>query len=264
MQETKGHCKHGEFDLAAGCPDCIQEERERRELEAEGETVLLETAEAEAETAVALRPGEDIEAHNYFDKAMRILEYAQSRVIATVEDSKSATDDLSIISKLKKAVEAKRKEKLAPYEAEVKAIRETYDYLMAPILEADKITRSKMLDFTKEQNRIRQEQEEINRKRQEAAEAEMRLTGELSESVNLVEVAPEAPKRVRTEMGIAGQRDNWKWEVTDLSLVPDEYKMINAGVLTRVVKASKGQITIPGIRIFNEPILAVTTKKEGE
>ena len=46
-ETTRGHCPHGEFLLMEGCPDCILEERERRELEAEGETVLLETADAE-------------------------------------------------------------------------------------------------------------------------------------------------------------------------------------------------------------------------
>ncbi|GAI94168.1 unnamed protein product, partial [marine sediment metagenome] len=52
----------------------------------------------------------------------------------------------------------------------------------------------------------------------------------------------------------------WKWEVVDFALVPDSYKMINSGVLTPVVKASKGKIEIPGIRIFNEPIIAVNTR----
>ena len=88
----------------------------------------------------------------------------------------------------------------------------------------------------------------------------MELKGELTESVNLVEVAPEVPKRVSTDMGTVAQRNNWKWEVIDFTIVPDSYKMINAGVLTPIVKASKGKIQIPGIRIFNEPGIVVTTK----
>lgn len=256
MQETKGHCKHGEFDLREGCPDCIQEQRERQELEAEGETTLLETAAAE--TAVALRPGEDLEAHGYFEEAKKLLDYAEARVIATAEDVKAANDDLSLISKLKKVMENKRKSLLNPLKFQADAIRETYDYLMAPIRQADGLTREKMLAYNAEQERIRLEQEDINRKRQEAAEQEMRLKGEITESVDLVEVAPEASKKVSTEVGTTGQRIIRKWELVDMSQVPEEYKILDSARITKVVKA--GIPSIAGIRIYEEPILTVRAK----
>ena len=88
----------------------------------------------------------------------------------------------------------------------------------------------------------------------------MKLTGELTKSVNLVEVLPPVPTRTQTDMGTAGMRDNWKWEEIDKNLIPREYLMVNAGMLTPIVKASKGRVVIPGIRIFNQPIIAVTTK----
>lgn len=217
------------------------------------------TQETKPETAIALRPGEDLEAHGYYGEALKLLEYAEGRVIATVEDVKLATDDLSIISKLKKAMEGKKREYLDPLKAKAEAIRETYSSLMDPIFRADKITRDKMLSFTKEQERIRQEQEEINRKRLEAAEAEMKLTGELSESVNLVEVAPEV-KRVSTKMGTTGLRDSWKYEVVDFALLPDEYKVPDTAMLNSIAKKHHDQKQIPGVRFYNEPILAVTTR----
>ena len=260
----KGTCKHGEFNLEEGCPQCLAERRaagirpEEDEMEdglnAEGRTLVG------AETALALRPGEDVEARGYFQEALKLLAWAQGRVIATLEDNKAATDDLSIIAKLKKAMEGKRKEYLEPLKAQTEAIRETYNYLMTPVLEADKITRDQMLAYTREQEDKRREEERINALRLEAAQAEMELKGELTEPVNLVEVSPEAPKRVSTDMGTAGQRENWKWEVIDFSIVPDEYKIINAGMLTPVVKASKGKITIPGVRVYNEPIIAVNVR----
>ncbi len=284
---TKGHCKHGEFILIEGCHQCIADRmgKEGNTEASIAEAVksanrtserlpsgLAEAAQAAGaevtvvdmgpptETALALRHGEDIEAHGYFHESLKLLEYAKGRVIATVEDSKSGTDDLSIISKLKKAMDGKRKFLLDPLKADMDAIRDTYNYLMAPVLEADKITRAKMVAFDAEQKRIRAEQEEVNRLRMEAAQKEMKLKGELSESVNLVEVTPVAPTTIRTDTGTVGQRDNWKWEVTDFSIIPDEYKIINAGMVTPVVKASKGKITISGIRIFNEPIIAVNAR----
>jgi len=281
MAETKGHCPHGEFDLMEGCPQCMAERQEQErvgikikvtapdnapvgaEEEFAGEIIKLAETIAEiqgvSETVLALRPGEDIEAHNNYDEAVRLLEYAESRVITTLEDSKVATSDLSIISTLKKAMEAKRKEKLAPHEAEVKAIRDTYTFLMTPVLEAERITKEKQVAFLREQERIRREQEEINRKRLEAAEAEMRLKGELTESVNLVGVS-EAPKRVTTALGSTGLVDHWKYEVVDFALIPDEYKTVDSSLLNAVARKHHDQKLILGVRFFNEPYIATRSR----
>lgn len=213
-----------------------------------------------ATAIVKVNPGIDAEVVAFYNEAIKMQEYASARTIANIEDTKIATNDLSLIAKIKKALEEKRKEYVKPLQDHVKDINEVFKTLMHPIEEADRITRTGMLDYQREQTRIRQEQERINQMRLDAAKAEMELKGELTESVGLVEVMPEAPKRVSTDMGTAGQRDNWKYEVIDFSLVDDQWKMINAGVLTPVVKASKGKIIIPGIRIYNEPIIAVNTR----
>jgi len=212
------------------------------------------------ETALVLRPGEDIEVHGYFEEAMKLLEYAEARVIATVEDNKLANDDLSAISKLKKAMDSKRKEYLEPLKVQTEAIRGTYDYLMLPILEADKITRNKMLAFNQAQEWKRREQEEINRKRMEAAEAEMKLKGELSEPVNLVEVSPETPTTIRTDIGTSGQRDNWKYEVIDILAIPREYLVVDSAMLNAIAKKHHDQKPVPGVRFYNEPIISVRAK----
>ena len=259
VSETKGTCvKHGEFILTEGCPQCL-----RKEVRiAEGVEAICEPSikleEVAVETALALRPGEDVEARGYFHEALKLLEYAEARVITTIEDVKLATDDLSVIAKLKKVMENKRKSLLDPLKLQADAIRETYNYLMTPVLEADKITRGKMLAFDTEQRRIRAEQERINALRLEAAQKEMELNGELSESVNLVEVAPEPAKSVSTDMGTTRITTIWKWEVIDLSLVPDEYKILDAAKVGKVVRA--GLRSIPGIRIYPEESLRVTTQ----
>lgn len=261
MRET-GHCKHGEFNLDEGCPQCIADKMAvegNTEASTEEAIAKVQRAESTAETALATKPGADLEVISYYTEALKLRKYAEERVISSVEDVKVATDDLSVISKLKKAMENKRKEYLEPLRTQAEAIRETYSTLMDPILGADKITRDKMLDFNREQERIRAEQEEINRKRQEAAEAEMKLKGELTESVNLVEVAPEV-KRVSTEMGTAGMKDNWKYEVVDFSAVPDEYKVIDSSLLTAIARKHHDRKPVTGIRFYNEPVIAVRAK----
>ncbi len=269
---NKGHCPHGKFDILKGCPQCIEERREQTHIDAYHESQAMaagtdpnawRTGEEEqrlepgTETALVLKPGEDMEAHGWHQEAMKLLKYAEKRVIATLDDVKVATDDLSIISKLKKAMTEKRKQELEPSKLETEAIRGTYDYLMAPVFKADKITRDKVLAFNQEQERIRLAQEEINRKRTEAAEQEMKLNGELSEPVGLVEVAPEAPKRTSTELGTAGRTDHWVYEIVDPLAVPREYLVVDTAMLNAIAKKHHDQKQIPGVRFINKPIITV-------
>ena len=215
------------------------------------------------ETTTALlevKPEAGTEVMPLYNEALRLQDYAERRVITTAEDIKPATDDLSIISKLKKVLEEKRKEYLSPLQSQVKIINDAFKILVEPIEIADRITRDKLLAFDVEQKRIRFEQEEINRKRQEAADAEMKLKGEISEPVSLIEVSPEAPRRTHTDMGTVGQRMNWKWEVTDFALVPDEYKVVDGAMLTAIARKHHDQKQIPGVRFYAEPIITVNAR----
>lgn len=208
---------------------------------------------------VKVKPDLDAEVTAIYTEALKAQEYATARVIATAEDLKPATDDLSIIAKVKKALEEKRREYLKPLQDHVKEINEVFKTLAYPIEEADRITRSKILAFQAEQDRIRREQEEINQMRMQAAEKEAALkNGEITESVNLVEVSPEAPKRVSTEMGTVGQRKIRKYRVINFAELPDQYKIENSALLNKVVKA--GIPTIPGVEIYEEPILTVNAR----
>ncbi len=235
----------------------VEERRPILEKQAE-EAVKQGIYEPAAETAIAPRPGEDIEAHGYFEEAMKALEYAEARVIATVEDVKKATDDLSIISRLKKAMEDRKRMHLDPLRAQAEAIRETYSTLMDPIARADKITRDKILAYRNEQERLRAKAEELNRKKLEVAKEEMELNGELSESVNLVEVKPTQPEHYRTDSATLGTTRNRKWELEDFAKVSDKYKVLNTSMIGKVIRAG-GEI--PGIRAYTEDKLRVTGRK---
>ncbi len=272
-------CKHGEFNLGEGCSKCVAERR--AELKSDEEIIkkaskilpprqepytrtecltAIAKAAQPAPTAIVLRPGEDLEAHKGYAEALSLLHYAQAVAIKTADDLKGATNDLTTMAKLKRMMAGKKKLYLAPLKEKSDAIRATYEYLMAPVLEADKITRDKMLAYNAEQDRIRRQQEEINRKRMEAAEAEIKLKGELSEPVELVEVKPETLNYVRTDFGLAGQRDNWKYEVTDFAALPDEYKVADTAMLNATAKRHQNNKQVPGVRFYNEPIISVRAK----
>ncbi len=193
-----------------------------------------------------------------YTEALKALRYAEARVIATVEDLKPAGDDLILIRNFKKAMEEKRKGYLQPFQEHVKEVNEAYKRLMEPIEAADKITGDKILAFNAEQTRIRAEQERINNLRMEAAKAEMRLKGEITESIDLVEVIPEVSKRIVTELGSSITTKVWKFEVTDFSLLPDRFKIENATLIGKVVRA--GEREIPGVKIWSEDILRITAR----
>lgn len=222
-------------------------------------------AAAESEPApgtaiVKVRPQADQAVIALHEQSLKLEQYAKALVITSDGDVKSATNDLSIISGLKKAIEEKRKEYIQPINDHLKAVNEAFKTFTEPLKQADQITRHKILDYRAEQERRRQEAEKIARLEQEAAERKAALTGEPIVVPEVEGTAPSAPSHYRAEMGTLGKIMVRKWEVEDMALVPEEYKMLDSARLTKVVKA--GIPSIPGIRIWEEETLRVNTRKE--
>jgi hypothetical protein len=196
----------------------------------------------------------------FYNQAVQLKEYAMSRVIATNDDLKPCTDDLSIISKVKKAMEEKRKEYLKPFQDHVKETNDAYKMLMSPVEEADKITRDKMTSFINEQTRKRKEADAIEAEKLSLAKREAELKGgEITVDLTPIEKPAAAPSKVTTDMGSAGLKDHWGLvEVTDFALLPDDYKMVDTVKLGKVIRA--GLHIIAGCRIENNPSLTVNTR----
>lgn len=188
-------------------------------------------------------------------EVQELIAHAATLVVASEDDQKLATEDMVIIQGLSKAFEDKRKEYVAPLNGYVKAINEAFKEFTAPLDAAGQLIRGKLLAYQAEQVRIRQEQEAINRLRMEAAQREMELKGELTESVGLVEVAPPPPAHIRTAVGMAGIVRTWQFEVVDFALLPDMYKLPDLPKIRKMVQAGG---TIPGIRAWQEEQLRVT------
>lgn len=178
-------------------------------------------------------------------EAERLREFAAARIISTNEDLKPATDDLAVIARVKKAVQAKKDEILQPFKAQVAEISQAFDELLRPLNEADTINRNKIAEFR------RIEQDKLALAQREAAAKGGEFTTELQKPV---------PERTRTAMGTQGFQKVYKWEVTDKAAVPDQYKIIDAGKVTGVVRGSKGTIEIPGIRIWTDETVRINTR----
>ena len=271
MSQDKGHCKHGEFDLMAGCPQCIAERQAGEESQEAftgvpfGEGVVATSSEGSkkppTETALVIPPGADTEVMSYHQEALKLQEYAVARLIGSVEDLAVATDDLITISNLKKTMEAKRVELVKPKQDEVKTIQDTYKTLMAPVFEADRITRQKMTTFQLEQDRKAREAEQVNREAQELARKQAALsgTGEITVDTTPVEV-PSAPKVTRTDVGTSGLVANWKYRVVDIEKLPREYMVPDDAMLKSIAKQHHDKKPVPGVEFYNEPGMAVRSR----
>lgn len=207
---------------------------------------------------VKVAPDKDEMVVSLLGQATRMVEWAHKRTIATNEDVKDATNDLSLIANAKKAIEEKRKEYVDPLNAEVKEINAFFKQLSEPVGEADQITRRKVLDYNAEVERQRQEAEAIEQQKLELARRETELKGEHTVDLSPVEAPEATPDMVRTDVGSASKMTIRRWEVEDMSQVPVEFLLVDAGKVTKLVKAGIG--AIPGIRIWEEPTLQVRSR----
>ena len=211
----------------------------------------------EGTALLRIDPRQDAIVIGFYDEAKKLLDYANARVIVSLDDAKLAADDLSMIAKLKKAMESKRKDYLQPFQDHVKEVNEIYKTLMQPIETADMVTRSKVLSFQREQAELKAKQEEINRLRMEAATKEAELNnGEIKESVNIIDVVT-VPTHVYADNGTLGTSKVWKFEVEDLTKIPLEYLMPDMVKIGKVVRAG---VKIPGVKSWQENSLRVNSK----
>lgn len=210
-------------------------------------------------TSIVQSPQPEVIIFALRERALSLLRYATERIVKSLPDAKTATEDLTIIRQSKKALEEKRKGYVAPLNDQVKLINDAFRQVSDPLNQADKLTSDKILAFTRELDRLRAEQEAINRQKMELARREAELNhGEVTIDTTPVEVIPEPGKRIRTEIGTATQRDNWKYEVVDIDLLPREYMTPDAALLNATAKKYHDQKKVAGVRFYNEPTLVNT------
>jgi len=209
---------------------------------------------------VNIAPEQDERVVAFQNEVKNLLSFAQTRVIVTDHDVTFATNDLAVMSQLTKSLEAKREEYVKPLNGHIKTINSVFKSISEPLSQADKLTRDKVLAYRAEIERKRREIEEINRQAEELARKQAALNnGEFTVDTTPI-VAPVVPAHVRTDAGTLGTAVIAKWELEDINQVPREYLMVNSTLIGNVVRASKGNLKIAGIRIWTEPILKITTK----
>jgi hypothetical protein len=156
-----------------------------------------------------------------------------------------------------------------PLDDSKKVIMDFFRRPQDALASAEQSIKRSMLSYQQEQDRIRRAEqqriEEENRKaaeklaKQAAAQAKKGNDEKAAELQQQAEAKKEevvivAPK-VAPVAGIQ-MRTLWKFEVVDATLVPRDYLAIDEAKIGSVVRATKGSMTIPGVRIYSEETLA--------
>jgi len=204
-----------------------------------------------ASTAMLLNPRVDLSYQGLVVEVAALIAKASTLVVTTATEAKVATDHLGAIDERQRFIETSRNEYLAPLRKHTTDINEAMKELMAPLSEADKALRGRILAFNAEQKAEVARKEEIVRKERELAA----LKDEPEP-----EPAP-APEPARTfaqgNHTQSSERMVTKYEVVDFAALPDDYKIQDTGKLTKAVKAGGTSLTIAGVRIWQEPVLAI-------
>jgi hypothetical protein len=211
---------------------------------------------------ISIAPREDTAVIKLYDESVKLRDYAVARIITCNDDLKPVTDDLILIAKLLKAIKEYQTRYQKPIKDHLDAVRAAFEELLAPIIEADKVTREKVKKFNADQDAKIAAAKKLEADALDVArrQAEASGTGEIT--VNLAPVAQPAsvPEHVRTETGTLGGRDNWKARVVDFAKLNDRYKLPNEQLLNALARSTKGKAVEPGVEFYNDRGVAVREK----
>ena len=181
-------------------------------------------------------------------------------IIANEMQYKEMDNILAQIKKRYNELEAKRKETIKPITEAGKKINGLFSRPKEILEKAERTIKDSLLDY---RNRItetnRKIQEELNKKAEEerrkleerARKAEDNGKEEKAELLRIQAetiVAPIVNNRI--ELNNSTVAKWWKFEIENEKIIPREYLMIDTVKIGKIVRASGGTLSIPGVRIY--------------
>lgn len=218
-----------------------------------GDPVIRSTVE------IVIRPEANPAIISLKAEIVKLGNYAQARVIAQDEDLPPANDDISLIAKLKKAIKEKQAEYCDPVKAQLDAMKAIFKDLTDILELADATNRQKVNAYRAAQIARQAEAERLNREALELARKQAEFSGTGEHTVDLTPLeAPPPVAKIQSDMGTTSFRKNWVWAIEDRAKIPSDYMIVDAGRITKEVKA--GVRSIPGVRIYCEEIIQNRTR----
>lgn len=195
-----------------------------------------------------------------FAAQCREIEEEANSLLVDEAGSIRANEILGQVATVKKEAEKIRTSLVKPLNDRVKEINSAFKSALAPLNNADKTLRGKLLDLHREQERRRREEEERVRKlleeEQKKREAEAKEKNKpVPPPPPIVVEAPPPIVSIKTDSGTTSIRKVWDWELVDINEVPREWLILNDKAVNAAVRT--GIRNIPGIRIFEREQIAV-------
>lgn len=209
--------------------------------------------------------------------ATAILQDVKTFRIVNNDQYKDAAEMLKKIKAFAKLLDDKRKQITAPLDTAKKVVMDLFRGPTDALSQAESLLKNAMVGYQQEQEKIRQEQErraqeaaraeeEKQRKAIEARAAKAEEKGNIAKAEELREKAQEVfvPRPVVASSlekcsGVATKKV-WKFRVTNKILIPIQYLVPDEKMIGEVVRATKGTISIPGVEVYCEDSLAVSTR----
>ena len=214
------------------------------------------------ETRLDLAEGQQI--NEVTTLALSVPEQAKQISIKTMDDYVRAGEIMLTIKAIRKKITETFKPIKQKMDAAKQEVLDQERAADAPLKEAESILSPQIIAWNREQERLRQEEEnrlreearkqEEERRLQEAILAEQHGQKEEAEAImeTPVQVAPVVvPKSVPKVSGMS-IRENWKFRITNEKLIPREYLKVDEVKIGQVVRALKSATNIPGIEVYNE------------
>ena len=172
----------------------------------------------------------------------------QEVIITTKEEYTQAGDVIKAINNKIKNIEAKRVDYTKPLLDQKKKIDDDFKAAMKPLEELVKEIKSKMLDWSREeQKRLDEEQIRIEAEAMSKAKEE-----------NTSEVVVPIVNNIKSQRGEASTstiKKVWKWKITDETKVPREYLVVNDKALNEAMK--NGERRIDGVEFYQEEQMSI-------
>lgn len=209
-----------------------------------------------------------------------VKRHLDALVLSSDESAMSLHDGLSTVMRLVAVIEDTRKAQVGPLNDQVKAYNDTWRPLTVALKAMEVTAKRKLLAWQQAKaQRIAQEQAAARRLQEEAQRREAEALAKVAAAKNSkareaamvkVEAAAQqlmdarlaepmdAPRGIKTDFGTSSTKWMWKHKVTDETLVPRQYLMVDEQAIKRAV--AEGARDIAGVAIYEEESLAVRVR----
>lgn len=200
-------------------------------------------------------------------KAQEMLAVAQAAVIETGDQYVDAGNFRKAIRKYERDVEDMEKSATRPILAGLETVRSWFRPARDASAKARAIMDQKLTAWNQQKERLRLAEEAKLREKARAEEAKLRdqaakleqkgKTVQAQAKLEAAESIP-TPAVVDTTPKVKGMhfREDWDFEVINADDVPDQYWCLDLDKIRKLVRATKGELEIAGIRIFKKQTVA--------